>query len=169
MGSNSNGLYWNVRLLDIFDLEGMMPLKVDPEYLRECIDHQIDRLGLNQRRDKQFTTWITLYNAFSGAAITAAIGISQYVEELETTLQILAILLGATQAIINAYGSLFGHKRLWVIAAQSRRTFFGIREDFIHAEKTNSLDQEFLNELYERYKASLQSENNAWDELRERD
>ena len=139
------------------------------EYLRENIDHHIDRLGKNQRNDKKYTTWITLYNAFSGAAITAAIGISQYVPNLEAALQILAILLGATQAIINAFGSLFGHKRLWITAAQSRRRFFKLKEDMTHVEKTSSLDDETLSEFYQRYKDGLKTENKAWDELRERD
>ncbi|MDX8347386.1 SLATT domain-containing protein [Cognatiyoonia sp. IB215446] len=146
-----------------------MSVKVDAEYLRENIEHHIERLGRNQRLDKKYTTWITLYNAFSGAAITAAIGVSQYVPSLETALQILAILLGATQAIINAYGSLFGHKRLWIIAAQSRRRFFELREDLTHSEKTGNLDESTLSELYERYKDGLKRENSAWDELRERD
>lgn len=146
-----------------------MSAKVDLEYLRENIDYHIERLGHNQRIDKKYTTWITLYNAFSGAAINAAIGISQYVSAMEVVLQILAILLGATQAIINAFGSLFGHKRLWIIAAQSRRRFFGLREDLIHAEKTGTLDDDLLSEFYQRYKDGLEIENKTWDELRERD
>lgn len=146
-----------------------MSVKVDPEFLRDNIEHHIERLGRNQRTDKKFTTWIAIYNAFSGAAITAAIGVSQYLPSLETLLQVLAILFGATQAIINAYGSLFGHKRLWIIAAQSRRRFFELREDLTHSEKTNSLDEKTLTALYERYKEGLKVENDAWDELRERD
>lgn len=145
-----------------------MPAKVDLEYLRENIDHHINRLGQNQRIDKRYATWITLYNAFSGAAITAAIGASQFLPKLEVPLQILALLLGATQAIINAFGSLFEHKRLWIIAAQSRRRFFSLREDIVHAERSGSLDEELLSEFYERYKLGLEHENNAWDELRSR-
>lgn len=146
-----------------------MAIKVDLGYLQENLEHHIERLDRSERVDKKYTTWITLYSAFSGAAIAAILGIAQFIPELETPLEIFAILLGATQAIINAYSSLFGHKRLWIIAAQSRRRFSRLREDLTHAEKTGSLNDDLLSDFYERYKEGLEIENSAWDELRERD
>lgn len=140
--------------------------KVDLELLKKNVNYHIDRLGENQRRDKKHTTRITLYNAFSAAAITAIIGLSKYIPLLEDPLQIFAIIIGATQAVINAYGSLFGHKQLWVIAAQSRRGFLGLREDIMHAENTDTITDELKEEFYLEYKAILGAEHSSWDDLR---
>ncbi len=139
---------------------------VDINILKSNIDYHIDKLGQDQKLDKNKTTYIAIYNGFSAAATTALIGISQYIEKYDYIFQIMALLVSATQAILNAWDNLFNHKGLWIIAARSRRKFYALREDIQHAESTQTLTPELTRYFYNTYKSILEERNKAWDELR---
>ncbi len=142
--------------------------KLDPEILKNNIQHHLARLNRNIVRDKKKATFVEIYKGVAAASATALLGIGQIklLENYNDIFQILAISITALLTMVTAWDNLFQHKQLWVMNVAVRNQFANLNDEFAHAEATGSLGQDQLEAFQSEMKNALRAANQNWTQLR---
>lgn len=64
---------------------------------------------------------------------------------------------------------MFHHKKLWIIQTDALGSFKELKEDIAHYETGGNLDQDTINECYERYKLINKTLLTEWKLMRTKD
>jgi hypothetical protein len=143
-----------------------MNIDADLGLLKENLDNEIKKLDSRKREDKLKATFVVTYGAFVSGLTTVLIGLSSYLSKYEIFFSIAALVTSASLTVIQAWDKFFNHKKLWIIQAEVLHGYEEIREDISHLEKANRVDQNAINECYERYKKINKNWSTIWMELR---
>jgi hypothetical protein len=143
-----------------------MKIDADLPLLKKSLDIEIEKLNSRKKNDKLKASFVVTYGAFISGLITVLIGLSSYLSKYEIWFIIAALITSASVTVIQAWDKFFNHKKLWIIQAEVLHGYEEIREDISHLEKTNRIDQNAINECYDRYKKINKNWNTNWMELR---
>lgn len=112
-----------------------------------------------------------MVKGFGAASTTALLGMGQLgiFSHVVDLFQFAAIFITAALAVVTAWDGLFRHKGLWLLNAETRNNFVGLKQDVMHADQTGTLNDELLISFYQKYKQIWTARNQGWYDLRKYD
>ncbi|OJU53685.1 MAG: hypothetical protein BGN93_02275 [Acinetobacter sp. 39-4] len=136
--------------------------------LKSDLSWDIKSLRSNRKSDRNIVSLITIGIAATSALTTILLGITKYVfHNFANELNALALCLSALITVITTWDGVFQHKKLWVNSAMTLNELYSLDADIRHVEANGSVDQELINQFYERYKEIKNKTNQQWSKNHE--
>lgn len=144
----------------------MVAVPANLDVLKSDLADSIARLTEYRRDNKTKADRVVFWGAVISASTTVSIGLGGLIASGSLFFQGLALLLSASLTVLTAWDGLYNHKRLWIIQASVLNELYQIQTDIRHLEASNALDQNAVNELYDRYQSAFEEYNAQWQEMR---
>lgn len=157
-------IFINYKNLIIMNTQINANLKV----LKSDISWDINSLRTNKKLDKRKILLVTIGIAAISALTTTLLGITKFVfHDFENGFNAAALCLSALITVISTWDSIFQHKKLWINSAMTLNELYSLDADIRHVEANGSVDQQLINQFYERYKEIKNRTNQQWSKNHE--
>lgn len=136
--------------------------------LKSDISWDIKSLRTNKKSDRYKMLLVTIGIAAISALTTIFLGITKFVlKDYEGIFNATALCLSSLVTVISTWDSIFQHKKLWINSAMTLNELYSLDADIRHVEANGSVDQQLINEFYERYKEIKNRTNQQWSKNHE--
>jgi hypothetical protein len=136
-------------------------------HVQEQIDTQIKSFKDSRRFYRRGSLIQTVSSATLAATTTILIGLDQIYKQ--AWLAALSLVAAGLTTILAAWGAWFGFRKLWVSNQRTLNNLYELRAriEYEVVKANGVLDQEVVDNFYERYQEILSSANATWAEARE--
>lgn len=145
-----------------------MQLREKLKYLEEQIAQNIAKMNSKADRNRNRFYIVSLSSALLGAAITIALGVkfASWADRLKD----FALICGALIAVVNAVGSIFAYRELWIKQKNTLLELYTLRSEiaFYKAglEDSDLISEEKLEAFFEKYQLIWATASEQWLRLR---
>lgn len=138
------------------------------KYLEDQISKNIDKMRSKADRSRNRSYIVSLSSALLGALITIALGVKS--TSWSDRLKDAALVCGALIAVVNACGTIFAYRELWVKQKITLLDLYTLKNeiDFYKAglEESDPISQEKVAEFFEKYQLIWGAASGEWLRLR---
>ncbi len=138
------------------------------KYLEDQVTKNIDKMRSKADRNKVRSYVVSLSSAALGALVTIALGLK--IPSWEDGLKNIALVCGALIAVVNAMGTIFAYRELWIKQKVTLLELYTLRNeiDFYKAglEETDHPSEQKVSEFFERYQLIWGTASSEWLRLR---
>ncbi|WP_445536308.1 SLATT domain-containing protein [Acinetobacter sp. G18] len=143
-------------------------INADLYQLKEDIAYEIKVTKANREKDRDKSTFVSIYTGLISALTTFCIGLTPYVSEDYTNfIGGFSLFISASLTVVLAWNGLFNHKSLWINSAIKLSELYDLNTDIKHSESSKSINQNLVNNFYKRYKTIMNDANVRWLKIRE--
>ena len=145
-------------------------MKIDEKLnlLKKELDNRINSIKKKRERNKNMAFGLKILSVAFAAMITIFLGLKG-MSQNETTLKDLALVLGASLTVINAYEAFFDHRALWIRETVTLSQLYNLKQDidfYTIGAEPSEIEIERLEGFKERFSRILQNDLNEWLKLR---
>jgi hypothetical protein len=141
-------------------------MNADIDLLQQDIEAAIRNYEERRKENRRKSANVAVFNACVAALTTVLISLSNIWKPTAQILNSCAIIASATVMIASGWDALFNHKKLWVLYTDKWVLMRELRTDLLHLRKTEPINQNSINTLYERYKAIVREFNDEWKDMK---
>jgi hypothetical protein len=138
------------------------------QLLETQLDERITDTAKKRKRDKAKATYLKMFSIMLAGIVTVLIGL-QGENFNQLVLRNIALTLGASITVVNAFDAFFDHKALWVRNTVTLVRLYALRRDLrfdVAQSKPNDLTIEALSDFQQRLDKILQDDLKEWLKLR---
>lgn len=130
------------------------------EFLQEEIDNRIIGARKKRKRDRSRAITLKMSSTIFAGIITILVGLQGEAFN-QKTLRNIALTLGATITVINAYDAFFDHRSLWIRRTVTLTRLYSLRRELkfeVAKAALNNINNELLSHFTKSLSAILQED-----------
>jgi hypothetical protein len=151
-----------------------MSVEGKSKFLLESLNRQIADFAGWGRNNRYKAFWIKMLITSFGALTTILLGLqgleSKTFLNINATILVknIALILSALVTLLSAWDAFFNHRTLWISYTNTAYQLQAIRAEiqFLTSEGSESLKEEDVNRLYQKYQSVLNEADAQWIKLR---